>query len=109
MSSNTSRSKDAHIGNYGAPGGFYSSLNFLPVNFYVVLKLDHLHCCCANAIDSKNCQSELVISVWGWWYAEFIVVVTLLCKMLQSIALCTGWRSNLAQTDKEILKAHSVF
>lgn len=54
VNSNTSRSKDTHIGHYGAPGGFYSSLNFLPVNFYVVLKLDHLHYCCENAINLKN-------------------------------------------------------
>lgn len=66
MNSNTSSSKDADIGHYGAPGGFYSSLNFQQVNFYVVLKLDHLHYCCENAINLKNCQSELVISMQGW-------------------------------------------
>lgn len=69
VNSNTSRSKAAYIGHYGALRGFYSRLNFLPVNFYVVFKLDHLHYCCPNVINLKNCQSKLIISMQELWYA----------------------------------------
>jgi len=64
--------KELRLAIMGHLGVFYSRLNFLPVNFYVVFKLDHLHCCCPNAINLKNCQSDLTISMQGFWCAAYI-------------------------------------